>query len=162
MRQIIMQKDNLSLGTTINDDIEYLASLFGDIELMRFTFGKTFSKEEAISYIKKHFNFNSNLGFSPILLNNKPIGFGGIFKFNKNSFELGYILDKAYWNKGIATKAAFMQRDYILNTLNSKPVATTHPKNLASQRVLAKCGFKFIKDIVMEHRGERKLFEYRV
>ena len=162
MRKIIMQKNNLAIATTTNEDIEYLAKLLGDIKLMRYTFGKIFSKNEAIDYIKKHFNFDSNLGFSPILLDNKAIGFGGIFKWDENSYELGYILDKNYWGKGLATKLALMQRDYILNSLKSKAVATTHPKNLASQRVLAKCGFEYVKDIFMEFRGERKLFEYKV
>ena len=160
MRKIIMQKNNLSIATTTNEDIEYLASLLGDIELMRYTFGKTFNKDEATDYIKEHFNFDTNIKFSPILLNGTPIGFGGIFKFNEDSYELGYILDKKYWGKGLATKAALMQRDYITNTLNKKALATSHPQNIASHKVLAKCGFKFIKDIVMEYRGERKLFEY--
>jgi len=161
MRNIIMQKNNLSIATTTNKDIEYLAKLFGDIELMRFTFGKTFSQEEATKYIKEHFNFDSNLGFSPILLDNKVIGFGGVFKWDENSYELGYILDKNYWGKGLATKLALMQRDYIIKSLKSKAVATTHPQNFASQRVLGKCGFKYVKDIFMEYRGDRKLFEYK-
>jgi len=161
VRDIIIQRDSLSLGVTLKEDIEYLANLFGDIELMRYTFGKIFSKEEAINYIKSNFNFNSNIGFSPILLDNRVIGFGGLFKFSANSYELGYILDKAYWGRGLATKAALMQRDYIVNTLKSKALATTHPQNFASRRVLAKCGFEYVKDIVMEYRGERKLFEYK-
>jgi len=160
MRRIIMQKDNIALAITTNKDIDYLAKLLGDIKLMQFTFGKTFSKQEAKEYIQNHFNFDGILGFSPLLLENKPIGFGGIFKWDESSYELGYILDTSYWGKGLATKAALMQRDYILNTLNSKPIATTHPQNLASQRVLKKCGFEYLKDISMEYRGDRKLFEY--
>jgi len=160
MRNTIMQNGNLKLCTTAQDDIEYLISLMGDIELMRFTFGKIFDKNEAQEYIKAHFNFHSNLKFSPILLNNKPIGFGGIFKFDDSSYELGYILDKAYWGQGLATKIAIMQRDYILNQLKANVVATSHPQNVVSHRVLQKCGFKYIKDIVLEYRGERKLFRY--
>jgi len=161
MRKIITQQESLALAITINEDIEYLASLMGDIELMRYTFGKTFSKDEAIEYIKKHFNFNSNLKFSPILLENSPIGFGGIFKFDENSYEFGYILDKKYWGKGLATKIGIMQRDYILKHFKAKVVATSHPKNIASHRVLEKCGLTYIKDIVLEYRGERRLFEYK-
>jgi len=160
MRNIIIQKGNLSLVTTTQNDIDYLATLLGDKELMRFTFGKTFSNEEAKEYIKEHFNFTSNLGFSPLLLKDKIVGFGGVFKWDKDSYELGYILDKNYWGKGIATKAALMQRDYIVNTLKTKAFATTHPQNFASQRVLKKCGFEYVKDIYMEYRGDRKLFEY--
>jgi len=158
MRKILTKIDNLSLTTTTNEDISYLASLMGDIELMRYTFGKTFTQKEAIEYIKKHFNFDTNLGFSPILLDNKPIGFGGIFKFDDNSYEFGYILDKAYWGKGLATKIAKAQIEYIKNNFKADIVATSHPKNIASHKVLQKCGLVYDKDIVMKHRGERKLF----
>jgi len=160
MRKIIMSKNNIAIATTTYSDIDYLSSFFGDIELMRYTFGKTFNKDESIKYIKNNFNFNTNLGFSPILLESSIIGFGGVFKFDNNSYELGYILDKNYWGRGLATKAALLQLDYILYTLNSNAVATTHPDNLASQRVLAKCGFKYEKNIFMKYRGERKLFRY--
>ena len=157
----IISSNDIALVVTTKDNIEYLATLLSDIELMSYTFSKTFTKKEAIEYINNNFNFNNNLGFSPILLNSKPIGFGGVFKFDKNSYELGYILDKRYWGKGLATKVALMQRDYIVNRLHSAAVATTHPDNLASQRVLQKCGFEYIKDIFMPNRGERKLFEYK-
>jgi len=160
MRKIIMQKEELFLTTTSYEDIEYLSKLFEDYELMRYTFAKTFSKEEAQEYIKSCFNFSGNLGFSPLFFKENIIGFGGVFKFDENSYELGYILDKKYWKKGLATKAASMQRDYITNTLCSQAVATAHPDNLASQRVLQKCGFEFQKDIFMPERGQRKLFVY--
>ena len=46
-----------SIATTKKEDIKLLSKYFANFNLMRYTFGKTFSQDEAISYIKKNFNF---------------------------------------------------------------------------------------------------------
>jgi RimJ/RimL family protein N-acetyltransferase len=158
--KIIAKNAKFVLRQTQDKDIEYLAKLLSNIELMRYTFGKAFEVNEAKEYIKKHFNFDNNLKFSPLCVDGQIVGFGGIFKF-KDGYELGYILDKKFWNMGYATKFALLQRDYIKDTLKAKVYATAHPKNIASHRVLEKCGLTYVKDIVLEYRGERKLFELK-
>jgi RimJ/RimL family protein N-acetyltransferase len=158
MRKIITKNGDLALTTTKLEDIDTLANFLKDKDLMKFTFGKTFSKDEAIDYIKKNFNFDGYLKFSPIVYKDEIIGFGGIFKFNNKAYEFGYIIDKKHWGKGFATKIALAQIDFIKNHLKSKVVATSHPQNFASHRVLQKCGLRFEKEIFLEYRGKRKLF----
>ena len=52
--------------------------------------------------------------------------------------EIGYWIGKPYWGKGIATEALFQ----FLNYFKTRPVyARVAKDNLASQRVLQKCGF---------------------
>ncbi len=53
--------------------------------------------------------------------------------------EIGYWIGKPYWGKGIATEAVLQFLDYY----KARPVyARVAKDNLASQRVLQKCGFK--------------------
>lgn len=52
--------------------------------------------------------------------------------------EIGYWIEKLYWGKGIATEALLQFLDYF----KVRPVyARVAKDNLASQRVLQKCGF---------------------
>lgn len=57
--------------------------------------------------------------------------------------EVGYWIGKKFWGKGIATNAL---REF-LNEFKIRPlVAHVAKHNVASRRVLEKCGFTFIKE----------------
>lgn len=59
------------------------------------------------------------------------------------SHEIGYRLPVRSWGKGYATEIATALVDYGFKTLGLERIlGTTHPENVASQRVLLKCGFK--------------------
>jgi RimJ/RimL family protein N-acetyltransferase len=65
--------------------------------------------------------------------------------------EVGYWLGREFWGKGIATKAL----SEFLNQVKTRPlVAHVAKQNIASQRVLEKCGFIFIgEDKFLDKRG---------
>lgn len=57
--------------------------------------------------------------------------------------EVGYWVGKEFWGKGIATKALAE----FLNQVKTRPlVAHVAKHNVASRRVLEKCGFTFLKE----------------
>ena len=57
--------------------------------------------------------------------------------------EVGYWIGKEFWGKGIATKALAE----FLNQVKIRPIIAHVAKhNIASRRVLEKCGFTFIKE----------------
>ena len=63
-----------------------------------------------------------------------------------DSWELGYLVDENQWNKGIATKTVKLLEAYAKKEFKIKKlIAITHPKNIASQKVLKKNGFEKIK-----------------
>ncbi|MDB5141707.1 MAG: family N-acetyltransferase [Mucilaginibacter sp.] len=60
-----------------------------------------------------------------------------------NSIELGYRLHFKYWGQGIATELTSALVYYGLVEIGLTEIcAVTHPQNIASQKVLAKAGFK--------------------
>ncbi|MCF0116562.1 MAG: GNAT family N-acetyltransferase, partial [Bacilli bacterium] len=68
--------------------------------------------------------------------------------------ELGYVLHKEYWNKGLMTEAVKKVIDYLFVDLNYDFIAACHYKqNIASSKVQIKCGFKYQKDIYIK-KGE--------
>ena len=71
--------------------------------------------------------------------------------------ELGYVLSKDYWNKGIMTEAVSKVIEYCFKTLKlNYLVATYFNYNIESKKVLEKLNFKFYKDIIIETRYNTK------
>ena len=59
------------------------------------------------------------------------------------SVEIGYGLSEGYWGQGYATEAVTAAVEWALCQPGVLRVeAETAPENIASQRVLAKCGFR--------------------
>jgi len=77
--------------------------------------------------------------------NNRLIGTCTIFKINQQNRngEIGYILNRNHWGKGLMTEAIRSVVDYAFNDLNFHRLeADTDPKNAASLALLEKLGFQ--------------------
>lgn len=60
-----------------------------------------------------------------------------------NDLEIGYVLLKEFWGKGIATEVARNLCDYAFSRFDrSFLIAYVDPENASSRHVLEKCGFK--------------------
>ncbi len=73
------------------------------------------------------------------------IGWSGLqYLPETDEIEIGYLLSKPYWGKGLATESAIAGLDYGFNSLGTeKIIGIVHPENVASQKVLEKIGFRF-------------------
>lgn len=62
--------------------------------------------------------------------------------------ELGFVIGRAYWNKGIGTAAAHLVTGYAFSTLGLAEIqAEVLQRNLASRRLLEKVGFHLLRNI---------------
>lgn len=78
----------------------------------------------------------------------------------KEVLEIGYMLDDQYWSKGLGTQLCKALISYGRTTLRlKKVVAGTWDKNVASQKVLLKCGLSFKKKITLENGTVYQRFE---
>jgi len=77
----------------------------------------------------------------------KMIGRCGLqYLDNTPEVELGYLLDKAFWNMGLATEASLASLKFGFVELGlERIVAIARPENIASQRVMQKLGMKYEK-----------------
>jgi RimJ/RimL family protein N-acetyltransferase len=58
--------------------------------------------------------------------------------------EVGFLFDRHYWGKGYATEAARASLKFGFETGNlDHIIALVHPDNIASRRVLEKCGMLY-------------------
>ena len=76
--------------------------------------------------------------------NGKMVGIGEIYSYKpeKDKASIGYRLNVDYWGRGLATRTAMLLRNYIIEDVGLKKI-TGHvmKENIASAKVLRKCGF---------------------
>ena len=65
--------------------------------------------------------------------------------YKTGDVDFGYAILKKFQNKGITTEIAKAVVNFSFSRTN-KMIATANPKNIASRRVLEKCGFRYIGD----------------
>ncbi len=167
MRKTVCETKRLKMVTTLEEDIEFLyPKIFADEVVAEFTFGETISLEEAKAFMKKKFNHDGIFGFSPIIEKSTQelIGYGGILTFkhhNKpNQYEFGYAFAQEVWGLGYATEIALAQIETIKEQFpNADIMATVHPNNGASKRVLEKVGMELMEaSVVLGKRGLRDIY----
>ena len=61
--------------------------------------------------------------------------------------EIGFLLDKEHWGRGLTTEAGLAGLRFGFETVElGEIIALAHPKNLASQRVIEKLGLHFAEE----------------
>ena len=168
MRKTVCETKRLKMVTTLEEDIISLyPKIFADEVVAEFTFGEPISLAEAKAFMRKKFNYDGILGFSPIIEKSTQqlIGYGGILKFkhhNKpNQYEFGYAFAQESWGLGYATEIALEQIETIKEQFpNADIMASVHPNNRASKRVLEKVGMELLEaSVVLGKRGLRDVYE---
>ena len=140
--------------------LEELASMYSDPEVRKYYYFSDepiMSRESSIAnilYWQEYFKQHNLPRF--ILLDKKTlefIGTAGICfyhpryeNFQEGKVEISYQLVKSAWNKGYATEITKTLARYCFEHLPITEIcACTVIDNIASQKVLDKCGFKLIK-----------------
>ena len=104
--------------------------------------------------------------------NGKAIGSIGLEEFEPKDIhgeemqgrEVGYVLSKEYWGRGLMPEAVNAVIDYCFQTLHYDYVTCSHFRwNDQSRRVIEKCGFQFLEEIHFDTRyGTREITCYYV
>ena len=159
---VILETDRLILRTwelkDLDDFFEY-ASVEGVGEKAGWEHHK--SKDKSLEILKMF--IEEKKVFAIVLKENqKVIGSIGIEELSEEldkdldnllGRELGYVLNKDYWNKGIMKEAVSKVVDYCFNTLKLNFLMDSYfNHNIASKKVLENLNFKFYKDIIIETR----------
>lgn len=145
-------------------DLDQLASIYGDSEVMRYIgLGLPMSREAASERLtamifrwetrripiwaveqKDSGELIGRCGFSPYL--------------ETDQIELSYTFARRRWSHGFASEAAQACLNFAQDRFAWPSVlARSHPENFASRRVLEKLGFRFHR-LELEHRGGPAIF----
>jgi ribosomal-protein-alanine N-acetyltransferase len=135
-------------------DLPNMIELESDPDVMKFTPSRVplsaeRSKERLQDLISKEF-VNGDLGAWAAEFKDTGdfLGFFMLLKRDLEFTELGFMIVKRHWGKGLTAEAARGLVDYGFTKLNLQGIsAATTQDNFASKRVLAKVGFIFDKKI---------------
>jgi [ribosomal protein S5]-alanine N-acetyltransferase len=74
-------------------------------------------------------------------------------------FEFGFALNEDSWGKGYAAEIGRAQIKYgFANLPVDRLLALSHPRNVASLKVIEDIGMRFLKEILTEQRGPRLVY----
>jgi RimJ/RimL family protein N-acetyltransferase len=159
---IVLETDRLILRHVALSDLDSLASLFADPEVMRFSLG-TQTREYTQRWIEGCLQDYQpdRWGFGLWAVVQKStgqlIGFCGLTKFDdvdgQPEVEIGYRFAKAHWGQGFATEAAAATRDHAFSHLGmNRLISLIEAENIPSVRVAEKIGMSLEKTITMWDR----------
>lgn len=73
------------------------------------------------------------------------IGSCAVANFINGFPEIGYVIGRKWWNQGIMTEACNKLIEVLFNDGYNKIIIRAEVANIASNKVIEKCGFKFVK-----------------
>jgi len=160
---IIFETERLIVRLYDLNDEESFFLLNGDEEVVRYIRPAKTKDECAIflGEIIKYSEENPTSGRWAVdeKATNKNIGMFAIIPVdNSDRLQLGYSFLKESWGKGYSTELTKAGITYFFDTTNKNEVyGITEMPNIASQKVLLKCGFKLNSSYT---KGEREIQEY--
>ena len=152
----VIETNRLLLRRFTEDDASLLYELNLDPEVIRYTHDPIADVEHAKQVLHEvmlpQYSLYDHGRWAVHLRSNLEfMGWCGLkYLSETNEVDLGYRLMKKFWGKGYATEAALACIEYGFNTLNLPVIiGRALPGNLASIKVLEKCGMKYLHDEVM-------------
>ena len=165
--RVILTTPRLILRTATEQDIPVMHErVLGDAEVMRYVFqGVPMTLERAEAVMRKFFTFGESLTGIAVLAE-KPaaelIGFAGVFPteaLGVSDFEIGFVLARNAWGRGIATEIGEAQLAFGFEQLNCpRLLGLADPRNGPSIHALKKLGLRYLKDVMEPGRANRSVF----
>ncbi|MGG0718486.1 GNAT family N-acetyltransferase [Robertmurraya massiliosenegalensis] len=113
-------------------------------KVMKYIPEGTFSEADAKNFLQE--NRGETAQKFPVILkeSNDLIGHIAFFRyFGEHTYEIGWVFNPNYYNKGYATEAAYAMLNYGFTLLKlHRIIATCQPENISSYRVMEKIGMR--------------------
>jgi len=155
---MILQTKRLLLREFVNEDLDALATLLGDEEVMRYSVtGPIREKKKVQEYLQTRIlDHYSRYGYGLYAVISQEdqqfIGFIGLLTQEvdgQKKVELGYRLKPAYWGRGLAQEGAQAVCQYAFHQMKMEEVISIiDPKNSRSLSVAKALGMNYWKNDV--------------
>jgi RimJ/RimL family protein N-acetyltransferase len=148
----VLETPRLTLREMSLADLDFVAAMLADPEVMRF-YPKCYSRDEAEAWVRRQLDRYARHGHGLWLVVDRaagqPVGQVGLAIQTVDGTqepEIGYLIHRPFWRRGLATEAAMATRDYAFHTL-AKPrvISLVRPVNVPSQGVARKLGMEVEK-----------------
>ncbi len=160
----VFETERCTLRELIPADAGHFFDLNSDPEVIRYTGDLPFENEEAaLEFLKNYREYhNHRMGRWAVIRKSDQewLGWCGLkYIPSLDQVDLGYRFFRKFWGSGYATETALASIDYGFNQLHLKRiVGRAAVDNVASIRVLEKCGMNFLKHAV-EHDQDVVIYE---
>ena len=153
---IITETPRLILRHFTHDDLDNLAPILADPQVMYFSARGVQTREQTRKFINWMLSSYQEEGFGLYAViykeNYQLIGFCGLLIWDlkkQQEVEIGYRFASQHWGRGLGTEAALAVRDYAWHKLNlNRLICIIQPENNRSIRVAEKLGMKYEKNTV--------------
>jgi RimJ/RimL family protein N-acetyltransferase len=161
-----LETERLVLRRLTPDDLDGLAALYADADVMRF-YPSVRTREETarnLQWILEQYAAHPGTGLWGAVSksDNRLVGRCGLIwqtvgERGENELEVGYMLHKAEWGHGYATEAARAIRDYAFRAFPDLPrvISLIRPENRSSERVAERNGMRPVRETLhanLRHR----------
>lgn len=152
----LFQSERLLFRQFTLKDAGLLVELNSDPEVLKYVHEPATTEENAPDILKNIILPQYELKLGRWAVHKKYtgefIGWAGLkYISERDEIDLGYRFKKQYWEKGYATEAANTCISYGFVHLNlQRIIARAHVENIASLKVIEKCGMKFLKQDVID------------
>lgn len=155
---MILETTRLRLRAMNESDLDFLASMLGDPEVMRY-YPKPLDREEASAWYQRVLACYAKAGYGFWMVEKKDSGLRvaqiGLLPKEidgQQEVEVAYMVHRPFWRQGIATEAASACRDHALDVLKvPRVICMIRPMNTPSLHVAAKLGMRRIGET--KHQG---------
>ncbi len=155
---IIAKTDRLIIRETKVEDVDRFYEIYSEPDITAYMEDLyediNDEREFAKSYIDNMYKFYEYGMWTVCLKDGTIIGRAGLCHREINGeleLEVGYVIDKAYQNKGYATEAINATLDYARNRLEVNKInAFIRKGNKPSVAVVQKLGFEYIEDVELD------------
>lgn len=142
-----LESERLALREMTHDDLDFVAAMLGDAEVMRW-YPKVYSRAEAREWLERQLWRYSTYGCGLWLAEERasgvPVGQTGLLMQDVDGAlepEIGYLLHRSFWGVGYATEATLAIKRYAFETRHhAHVISLVRPENLASAAVARRLG----------------------
>jgi RimJ/RimL family protein N-acetyltransferase len=150
--EIVAVTDRLVVRTWADEDVEALAVIGADPDVVRYLGGVPWSVADARSMIERSREIGDSLGVTSWALQDRRsgslVGHCGFARTNApclrpEIIEIGWTLDRRRWGEGLATEAAKSVMPRALQLFERwRIVSKCQVENVASERVMQRLGLR--------------------
>jgi ribosomal-protein-alanine N-acetyltransferase len=146
---VILETRRLTLREMSLDDLDFVAEMLAHPEVMRF-YPKCHSRAESAQWVERQMARYQRDGHGLWLAldraSGEPVGQIGLVLQQVDGVampEVGYLVHRPYWRRGLASEAAAATRDHAFQRLGlERVISLIRPENLPSQGVARRIGMR--------------------
>jgi RimJ/RimL family protein N-acetyltransferase len=146
-RRIVLASPRLELSELAPGDIDFVAGMLADPEVMRF-YPEPLTREQSLAWIERQRERYARDGHALWLVSDRatgePVGQVGLILQDvegRPEPEVGYLVHRPYWRRGYASEAARAVRDWAFERRGiERVISLIRPANAPSQAVARRLG----------------------